>query len=56
MLATQSEEMARALTQHRVSNEPVLIKDAEHSLLQPEMRLTLYGKPTAFLAANLAAP
>lgn len=39
-----------------VSNELVLIKDGEHSLLEPDMRLTLYGKLTAFLAANLAAP
>ena len=56
VLATQSKEMAKALSQHGVSNELVLIKDGEHSLLEPDMRLTLYGKLTAFLAANLAAP
>ena len=33
----------------------MVIKDGEHSLLRPEMRLTLYRKPTEFLAANLGA-
>jgi dipeptidyl aminopeptidase/acylaminoacyl peptidase len=56
VLATQSKEMAKALSQHGVRNELALIKDGEHSLLEPDMRLTLYGKLTAFLAANLAAP
>jgi dipeptidyl aminopeptidase/acylaminoacyl peptidase len=56
VLATQSKEMAKALTQHGVRNELVLIKDGEHSLLEPAMRLQLYGKLEAFLAQNLAPP
>jgi dipeptidyl aminopeptidase/acylaminoacyl peptidase len=56
VLVTQSKEMAKALTQHGVKNELVLIKDGEHSLLEPEMRLRLYGRLTAFLAENLGPP
>jgi dipeptidyl aminopeptidase/acylaminoacyl peptidase len=48
--------MAKALKQHGVPNELVVIKDGEHSLLRPQMRLTLYRKLEAFLAANLGAP
>jgi dipeptidyl aminopeptidase/acylaminoacyl peptidase len=53
---SQSEAMAKALKQHGVPNELVVIKDGEHSLLRPQMRLTLYRKLEAFLAANLGAP
>ena len=51
----QSQAMAKALTHSGVKNELVVIKDGEHSLLRPEMRLTLYRKPTEFLAAKLRA-
>ena len=53
---SQSEAMAKALKQHGVPNELVVIKDGEHSLLRPQMRLTLYRKLEAFLAANLGPP
>ena len=56
VLVSQSKEMARALTRHDVRNELVLIKDGEHSLLEPPMRLTLYGRLTEFLGANLTPP
>ena len=46
---SQSEAMAKALKQHGVPNELVVIKDGEHSLLRPQMRLTLYKKLEAFL-------
>jgi acetyl esterase/lipase len=49
----QSEAMAKALRQHGVQNELVVIKGGEHSLLRPQMRLRLYTKLEAFLAANL---
>jgi dipeptidyl aminopeptidase/acylaminoacyl peptidase len=51
----QSRAMAKALTRAGAKNELVLIKDGEHSLQRPEMRLTLYRKLTEFLAANLGA-
>jgi dipeptidyl aminopeptidase/acylaminoacyl peptidase len=51
----QSQAMAKALTRNGVKNELVLIKDGEHSLRRPEMRLTLYRKLTEFLGANLGA-
>jgi dipeptidyl aminopeptidase/acylaminoacyl peptidase len=50
---SQSQAMAKALKQHGVQNELVVIKGGEHSLLRPQMRLTLYTKLEAFLAANL---
>ncbi len=53
---SQSEAMAKALKQHGVPYELVVIKDGEHSLLRPQMRLTLYRKLEAFLAANLGHP
>ena len=40
--------MAKALSQRAVPNQLVLIKDGEH------MRLNLYTRLEAFLAANLA--
>jgi dipeptidyl aminopeptidase/acylaminoacyl peptidase len=52
----QSEAMAKALRQHGVQSELVVIKGGEHSLLRPQMRLTLYTKLEAFLAANLGSP
>jgi len=52
----QSQAMAKALKRNGVKNELVLIKDGEHSLQRPEMRLTLYRKLTEFLGANLGAP
>ena len=52
----QSQAMAKALTRTGVKNELVLIKGGEHSLQDPEMRLTLYRKLTEFLGANLGAP
>jgi hypothetical protein len=36
-----------------VPNELVIIKQGEHSLLRNDMRITLYNKLVAFLAANL---
>ncbi len=42
----QSQAMTKALTRSGVKNELVVIKDGEHSLLHPEMRLTLYRKLT----------
>src|SRR5262249_12777268 len=52
-VADQSREMDRALARQGVSHELVLIKHGEHSLVRPEMRLTLYRKVTDFLHANL---
>jgi len=54
VLATHSRAMAKALSQHAVPNQLVLIKDGEHSLWRPDMRLNLYTRLEAFLAANLA--
>jgi dipeptidyl aminopeptidase/acylaminoacyl peptidase len=48
--------MSRALERSGVPHELVIIKDGEHSLLEPSMRLTLYSKLEAFLAANLGPP
>jgi dipeptidyl aminopeptidase/acylaminoacyl peptidase len=56
VLAAHSKEMAKALSQHGVRNELVLIKDGDHSLWRADMRLTLYSKLEAFLAANLGRP
>ncbi len=53
---SQSEAMAKALKQHGVPHELVVIKEGEHSLLRPQMRLTLYKKLEEFLGANLGAP
>lgn len=53
---SQSEAMAKALTRAGVPHELVVIPAGEHSLLEPAMRLILYGKLTAFLAANLGSP
>jgi hypothetical protein len=46
--------MAKALSQHAVPNQRVLIKDGERSLWRPDMRLNLYTRLEAFLAANPA--
>jgi hypothetical protein len=48
--------MAKAPSQHGVRNELVLIKDGDHGLWRSDMRLTLYGRLEAFLAANLGQP
>ena len=56
VLADHSKAMAKALSGHRVRNELVLIKDGDHGLWRPDMRLTLYGKLAAFLAVNLGQP
>ncbi|HEX4618310.1 MAG TPA: prolyl oligopeptidase family serine peptidase, partial [Steroidobacteraceae bacterium] len=53
VLAEQSKAMDRALSRHGLRHELVLIKQGEHSLMRPEMRLTLYRKLTEFLRANL---
>jgi dipeptidyl aminopeptidase/acylaminoacyl peptidase len=47
--------MAGALTRGGVKNELVLIKDGEHRLRKPQMRLALYRKPTEFLGAGRGA-
>jgi dienelactone hydrolase len=52
----QSEAMDSALKHAGVPHELVIIKDGEHSLLEPSMRLALYRKLEAFLAANLGPP
>ena len=56
VLVSQSREMAKALSQHGVKSELVVIKDGEHSLLEPPMRLTLYTRLAEFLNANLGPP
>ncbi len=53
VLAEQSRAMDRELARAGVPHELVLIKHGEHSLLQPDMRLTLYRKVTEFLRTNL---
>ena len=53
---SQSNAMAKAPSQHGVRNELVLIKDGDHGLWRSDMRLTLYGRLEAFLAANLGQP
>jgi dipeptidyl aminopeptidase/acylaminoacyl peptidase len=55
VLAEQSKAMDRALSRRGVPHELVLIRHGEHSLVRPEMRLTLYRKVTEFLRANLGA-
>jgi dipeptidyl aminopeptidase/acylaminoacyl peptidase len=55
VLAEQSKAMDRALTRQGVPHQLVLIPHGEHSLLRPEMRLTLYRKLTEFLHANLGS-
>ena len=52
----QSQAMAKALSRNGVKNELVVIKDGEHSLREPDMRLMLYRKLAEFLATNLGAP
>jgi hypothetical protein len=52
--ATHSRALAKALSQHAVTNQLVLIKDGEQSLWRPDMRLNLYTRLEAFLAAHLA--
>ena len=52
----QSQAMAKALARNGVKNQLVVIKDGEHSLREPDMRLMLYRKLTEFLAPNLGAP
>jgi dipeptidyl aminopeptidase/acylaminoacyl peptidase len=56
VLADQSRAMDRELSREGVPHELILIKHGEHSLLQPDMRLTLYRKVTEFLRVNLAEP
>ena len=53
VLADQSRAMDRALSKAGLRHELVLIKHGEHSLVRPEMRLTLYRKLTEFLRTNL---
>jgi dipeptidyl aminopeptidase/acylaminoacyl peptidase len=53
VLVDHSKAMAKALTRSGVPNELVIIKQGEHSLLRNDMRITLYNKLVAFLAANL---
>ena len=53
VLAEQSKAMDRALSKRGLQHELVLIRHGEHSLVRPEMRLTLYRKVTEFLRANL---
>jgi dipeptidyl aminopeptidase/acylaminoacyl peptidase len=53
VLVEHSKAMDQALSSHGVPHELVLIRHGEHSLLRPEMRLTLYRKVTEFLQANL---
>ena len=53
VLAEQSKAMDRALSREHVPHELVLIRHGEHSLVRPQMRLTLYRKVTQFLRANL---
>jgi dipeptidyl aminopeptidase/acylaminoacyl peptidase len=53
---SQSETMAKALKQHGVPHELVVIKGGDHDLPRPQMLLTLYSKLEAFLAANLGPP
>jgi dipeptidyl aminopeptidase/acylaminoacyl peptidase len=53
VLAEQSKAMDRALAKQGLRHELVLIKHGEHSLMRPEMRLTLYRKVTEFLRASL---
>jgi dipeptidyl aminopeptidase/acylaminoacyl peptidase len=55
-LVDQSQAMAKALSRDGVKNELVVIKEGQHSLREPDMRLTLYRKLAEFLAANLGAP
>jgi dipeptidyl aminopeptidase/acylaminoacyl peptidase len=55
VVPAHSLEMAKALERSGVPHELVLIKDGEHSLLDPSMRLTLYTKLESFLAANLGS-
>jgi len=47
--------MAQELRQNKVPTELVVIKDGGHSLEREDMRLTLFQKLEAFLAANLDA-
>ena len=56
VFSEHSKARARALERRRVSHEPVLMKDGDHGLLEPCMRLTPYPKPEAFLAADLGSP
>jgi dipeptidyl aminopeptidase/acylaminoacyl peptidase len=54
VLVGQSKAMAAALERQGVRHRLVLIRHGDHSLLRPEMRLTLYREVSAFLDANLA--
>jgi dipeptidyl aminopeptidase/acylaminoacyl peptidase len=56
VLDEQSREMARALDRSGVPHELVLIENGGHTLLGPEMRLTLYRALERFLAVNLQPP
>jgi dipeptidyl aminopeptidase/acylaminoacyl peptidase len=51
----QSEAMAKALKSHGVPSELVVIKGGDHQLPRPAMKIILYTKLEAFLAANLGA-
>jgi dipeptidyl aminopeptidase/acylaminoacyl peptidase len=53
VLVDHSKVMARELNRNKIRNELVLIKDADHSLLRGDWRLTLFTKLEKFLAENL---
>lgn len=53
VLVGHSKAMDQALTRQGVPHELVLIRHGDHSLLRPEMRLTLYQKVTEFLRSNI---
>jgi dienelactone hydrolase len=55
VLASHSTSMAKELRKNRVPNDLVIIEDADHHFRRESMRLTLYRKLEAFLAANLQA-
>jgi dipeptidyl aminopeptidase/acylaminoacyl peptidase len=48
-----SREMDKALARDNKSHELIIIKDGDHSLSKPAMRLTLYKALERFLAQNL---
>ncbi|HLY51672.1 MAG TPA: S9 family peptidase, partial [Steroidobacteraceae bacterium] len=53
VLVEHSKAMDQALARHGVPHELVLIHHGDHSLVRPQMRLTLYQKLTEFLHKNL---
>jgi dipeptidyl aminopeptidase/acylaminoacyl peptidase len=56
VLASHSKAMAKELRRNKVPSELVLIKDGGHSLEREDMRLALFQKLDAFLAAHLGSP